>query len=127
METFRVIIAGGRFFNKPSFLKSKMDSVLRNVAKPIVVISGHCTDKEGNCIGADHWGEEYAKERGFGLETYPADWNKYGDAAGPIRNREMAKKKIDAVAVFWDGKSRGSRSMIEIAEELKLPLRIFKY
>ena len=57
---------------------------------------------------------------------FPADWDKYGKAAGFIRNEQMAQN-ADALVVFWDGKSRGTKNMIELAAKYKLKVRIKKY
>ena len=62
-------------------------------------------------------------ENGYALEKYPALWEKYGDAAGPKRNEQMAEI-ADAVVVFWDGESKGSKNMIHCAKEKDLPCKI---
>ena len=46
--------------------------------------------------------------------------------AGPIRNEEMAEVS-DALIAFWDGKSRGTKSMIEIARRKGLQVAVVKY
>ncbi len=70
-------------------------------------------------------GEQYAKEKDYKIERYAANWEKYGKAAGPIRNEEMAKK-CDFVICFWDGKSRGTKNMIECAKKENKLIKIFK-
>ena len=57
---------------------------------------------------------------------YPADWERHGRAAGPIRNEEMAEVS-DALIAFWDGKSRGTKSMIEIAMRKGLQVAVVRY
>lgn len=52
------------------------------------------------------------------VDYYPADWEKYGKSAGPIRNSEMANH-ADALILIWDGSSRGSRDMKMKAKGLK--------
>lgn len=59
------------------------------------------------------------------VTAMPADWNAHGRAAGPIRNRAMAQQ-ADALIAVWDGKSRGTRNMIETARELGLRVFIFR-
>lgn len=61
-------------------------------------------------------GERYAKERGYAVSEHPADWDRYGKSAGYIRNKEMAEE-ADALMAFWDGKSRGTMHMINLAKE----------
>lgn len=65
----------------------------------------------GCCPGPDSLGALWAKSTGRGVEHYSPDWSKYGRAAGPIRNTQMAID-ADAGIVIWDGKSRGSADMV---------------
>ena len=112
----RVIIAGGRDFSD----KEVAFEALNTVINPgDIIVSGHAR-------GADMLGEMYAKEYGLELELYPAEWDKYGRSAGYIRNRQMAEV-ADALVAFWDGKSRGTKNMIETAEKLELPVFVFDY
>lgn len=73
--------------------------------------------------GADRIGEQYAKENGLKKTIFKAEWGKYGRAAGPIRNEEMAKI-ADCVICFWDGKSAGTKSMINLAKKYNKPVYI---
>jgi hypothetical protein len=115
----RIIIAGSRWFNNYELLKRKMDAILTTTPLPITIISG-------TCQGADKLGEQYAKEKGYEVEQHPADWDRFGRAAGPIRNEEMAKV-ADACVVFWNGKTPGSKSMVALAKKYKLKLREVLY
>jgi hypothetical protein len=71
-------------------------------------------------------GEKYAKEEGFDLEIYPAQWDKYGKSAGFRRNEQMAKI-ADALIAFWDGKSHGTKHMIDIMNEKNLQVKVVEY
>lgn len=116
----RVVIAGCRSYNNYREAKEYIDFCISNIRKEnrIVILSG-CAS------GADALGERYAKENGFKAEKYPADWKKYGRSAGPRRNKQMAEIS-DYVICFWDGKSSGTKSMIEYALLYKKPLKIKK-
>ena len=118
MKSFRVIVAGSRTFQDYSFLKEKVDFLLQNVSKTheIHIVCGKAR-------GADTLGEQYAIERGYQVDPYPADWNQHGKLAGYRRNVLMAEN-ADAAIVFWDGKSRGSKHMIDISKERGLPCRV---
>lgn len=59
------------------------------------------------------------------VKVFPADWMKHGKAAGPIRNREMADY-ADALIAVWDGKSRGTASMIAAMMDLSKPVLTFR-
>jgi hypothetical protein len=115
---FKVIIAGGREFKDYELLKSKLDKILQNKTD-IQIVSGKAR-------GADSLGETYAKERGYDIEEFPADWKKYGKPAGYIRNKQMAEY-ADACVCFWDGVSSGTGHMIGLAKEHKLLLRVVRY
>ena len=116
----KVIIAGCRDFNDYELLKEKCDYFLQDEKKEdVVIFSGHAS-------GADALGERYAQERGFLLETYPADWKAHGRAAGPIRNAKMASV-AHALIAFWDGKSRGTKNMIDTATKRGLKVAVVRY
>ena len=109
----KLIIAGSRGFNNYYFLKEQVTIFLATLREPFPEIIS------GGASGADTYGEWYAKERGLKIIRMPANWNKYGRAAGPIRNEEMAKI-ADACIIFWDGKSAGSRNMIDMCVKYNL-------
>lgn len=116
---FRVIIAGGRDFSDYELLRSTMDRLLSNTMDEIVIVCGMAK-------GADTLGEQYAKECGYKVDYFPADWKKHGKAAGFLRNEQMAQN-ADALAAFWDGQSRGTKNMIELARRYGLKVRIKRY
>ena len=115
----RVIIAGSRDFDDYALLQDHADYMLSR-QEDIEIVSGGAS-------GADALGERYAKERGYRLKIFPADWAKYGRIAGPIRNREMAAY-ADALLAYWDGRSRGTKNMIDEARAngLKVSIKIYK-
>ncbi|MBE6598206.1 MAG: DUF2493 domain-containing protein [Ruminococcaceae bacterium] len=114
----RIVIAGCRDYNDYCEAKQYLDFRLSVIRKEnnIVIVSG-CAS------GADSIGERYAEENGFEIEKHPADWKKYGRKAGPIRNKQMAEVS-DYIICFWDGKSKGTKSMIECAKNSNTPLDV---
>ena len=112
------IIAGGRDFTDYAIAEAALDRIFSR-RKPDSIICGMQR-------GADMLGDRYAKERGIPVQEFPADWDRYGKAAGPIRNREMAAIATHLVA-FWDGKSRGTKDMIAIAKARGLEIRVVPY
>lgn len=107
----RIIIAGSRNYTNYEEAKTKIQFILSQYQSetPFVFLSG-------NCNGADRLGERFAKENGYPLELYPAEWKRYGAAAGPIRNKKMVDL-CDAVICFWDGKSKGTAGLIQYAKK----------
>lgn len=119
-EVFRVIIAGGRDFSDYEMLLAQMDKLLvRYKPQEIQIVCGEAR-------GADTLGKRYAQERGIQVTSFPADWERYGKRAGYLRNAEMAEN-ADALVAFWDGKSRGTANMIELARQRGLQIRIIRY
>ena len=114
----RIVIGGCRDFNDYNFFCKYVDMYLKKIKEnnQIIILSGHCR-------GVDIMAEKYAEERQYKLEIYFADWEKYGKFAGPKRNREMVLN-ADYVIAFWDGKSRGTKSLIEYAKQYKKPIRV---
>ena len=116
----RIIIAGSRQFNDYEKMLKTLDELgihLINTIDPIEIISGHAP-------GADTLGERFAKAYDYPLKIFPADWKKYGRAAGPIRNEQMAKYASEAdrgiLIAFPIGESKGTRNMIKLAEQYGL-------
>ncbi len=114
----RVIVAGCRDYTNYEEAEKFIDYCISNIRinNRIIIISG-------GAKGADMLGERYARENGFSVEKYIPDWEKYGKSAGPRRNRQMAKI-CDFVICFWDGKSLGTKSMIDLAKHFNKPIRI---
>jgi hypothetical protein len=113
----KVIIAGSRTFDNYDLLFEKCSEILEDYNNiEIEIVSG-------NAKGADRLGERFAKEKGFVLTLSPADWNKFGKSAGYIRNKEMAEY-ADILIVFWDGVSKGTKHMIDLAEKNELKITI---
>lgn len=106
----KVIIAGSRNVNDYSLV---VQAVQRSGFTITEVVSGCAT-------GIDRMGEQWAIANNIPIKEMPADWNRHGNSAGPQRNRAMAEY-ADAAIVVWDGKSRGSRNMIENMIRRKKP------
>lgn len=104
----RILVCGGRNFdNSKLFFDTMMEHVGQCMPEHITII-------EGGARGADRMAQSFAKHNGCQLETYKANWDKYGKGAGYIRNKQMAVEgKPDLVIAFPGGK--GTSSMIDIA------------
>ena len=121
MDTFRVVIAGGREFKNYDLLKSKLDQLLGEKFKThrVEIVSGKAR-------GADALGERYAKENGLQIHAFHANWDLWGKSAGYRRNEAMAKNS-DATVAFWDGVSRGTKHMIDLTTKTGNLLRVVRY
>lgn len=133
----KVIIAGGRDFERYDILSKTMNAKFH---EPIIIISG-CAE------GADKLGERYAREHNLTTERYPADWSNlnvtpcyvkynsrgsYNALAGHNRNQQMLQAVLDnpdggCLVAFWNGKSSGTRNMINIAREAGIKVHVIRY
>ena len=83
---------------------------------------------EGECRGADKMARQAAEEAGVKDENilkFPADWNKHGKAAGPIRNAQMLSegKPTHVIAYHNDFQnSRGTKDMVQRAKRADIPV-----
>lgn len=115
--SFRVIIAGSRTFDNYELLCKKCDLFFSR-RKPTAILCGEAR-------GADMLGKRYAIEHGIEVLYFPANWDRDGKSAGYLRNKEMAEN-ADALVAFWDGTSRGTAHMINLAKEKRLKVRIVR-
>ena len=113
----KVIIAGGRDFDNYNLLREVCIRELGNLDIEIVC---------GGARGADRLGEVFAIEMGYPITYFKADWKTNGRSAGPIRNKQMAEY-ADTLFAFWDGKSRGTKNMIDLAKKKNLHVIIVGY
>ena len=117
----RVIVAGGRDFSDFSYLKRTLDTIEAGLGDNDLF---HLVS--GTARGADRLAEKWATEKGLCISSFPADWNTHGKSAGYKRNVEMAEN-ADALVAFWDGMSKGTQHMINIASKKKLLVQVFNY
>lgn len=106
----KVIIAGSRDISDYSQIVTAVDSSGFKISEVV----------SGGARGVDHLGEKFALENCIPFKIFFADWDTYGRRAGPIRNAQMAKY-ANAAVVVWDGKSSGTRNMIEQMTRLNKP------
>lgn len=122
-KQLRVIIAGGRKFDDYTNLIKECDEILL----PKIIDEGYCIEiVSGTANGTDKLGERYAKLKQFGLSKFPANWDKFGKSAGYKRNSQMGDYS-DVLIAFWDGESRGTKHMIDLATSKGLEVFIIKY
>ena len=123
LKAYKIIVAGGRDFNNYEFLSSKLDELFEKFPDfkkhQITIISGMAK-------GADTLAIRYADEHKLTKILFPANWKKYPLIAGFLRNEDMLSIATHLIA-FWDGKSSGTKHMIEIAKKKGIPVWIFDY
>lgn len=103
----KVVIAGSRDFNNYQLVEDTIEKLGLEIDEVVY----------GGAAGADHLGLLWARNHQVKVKTFLAEWTLYGRAAGPIRNRKMANYG-DYLLAFWDGKSKGTKNMIEEMKRL---------
>ena len=115
----KLIIAGGREFNDYELLQKAMLDHFPNIGKDDSIICG-------DARGADSLGNRFGIENQIPVEHFPAQWDTFGKSAGYRRNEEMARHATHLLA-FWDGQSKGTLHMINIATNKKLAVIVIHY
>ncbi|WP_282055666.1 DUF2493 domain-containing protein [Maribacter luteus] len=116
-DIIKLIIAGGRDFNDYDMIKNEANKFISELNPTAVIIVS------GGAKGVDALGEKYARDNNFDIEIFKADWSKYGRAAGPKRNKSMAQFASHLLA-FWNGESKGTKSMISLAKRENLIIKV---
>lgn len=113
----KLAIVGSRTFDDFSLLLDILHSHFFDGCSRMFLI-----DKimSGGAPGADSLGERFADDYEIGKQIFKPDWNKYGKAAGFIRNQTIVDN-CDMVLAFWDGESRGTADTIAKAKKAKKP------
>lgn len=77
----------------------------------------------GGAVGIDSCAAEYAEKNGISLKVFIPEYDKYGRGAPIVRNKQIVDY-ADKILAFWDGKSRGTLSVIKYAEKVGKPCEI---
>jgi len=112
----KLLICGDREWDQPGVIAE----VLKQYdPKTTVVI-------HGDARGADRIAGQIASGMGFKVEKFPAEWDKYGRAAGPIRNLQMLKERPERVIAFHSNieSSKGTKNMLKISEQAGVPTEL---
>jgi hypothetical protein len=117
----KLLICGGRDFNNFPLMIGAIEDVKKEYEIEEIV--------HGDYKGADALAKKYCKMFGVPEKPFPADWDKYDKAAGPIRNSEMAVycKEGDVCLAFWDGKSTGTNDMKRKAGKMGMIIKEVRY
>lgn len=102
----KVLICGDRNWTDRKLIRERLKEL-----KPNDIII------HGAARGADRIAGQEATDLGMEVREYPADWTKYGRAAGIKRNLAMLEEEPDLVVAFHDflPNSRGTAHTIRHA------------
>lgn len=105
----KTVIAGSREYDNYEAVKSILDRCPWKITEVV----------SGTARGPDQLGERWAEENNISCVKFQPDWDTHGQSAGHIRNAEMAQYG-EAVIVFWDGASKGTKNMIDVSLKNRL-------
>ena len=114
----RVLICGDRNWTDREKIKRRIIQLCLPPGSTII---------HGGARGADVIAGEIGKSMGFEVIEFRADWEKYGKAAGPIRNKQMLDKgKPDLVIGFHSDifKSKGTKNMLIQSQKRKISTQL---
>lgn len=113
-KTTVMLVCGGRDYHDKHVLFPALDKMAEECGGIELVV-------HGGARGADALADAWAAERGVACEAVLADWNRYGRAAGPMRNAAMLEmlkafrdQGKDCIVVAFPG-SRGTADMVDRA------------
>ncbi len=99
----RILVCGGRKYNNYNRLCEYLDALDEEIIISEVI--------QGGANGADSLAKRWADARGIPTQTFMADWDRYGNGAGNIRNQEMLDvAKPDRVVAFPG--NEGTKDMV---------------
>lgn len=117
----KVLLCGDRNWKNYLIIETFVAGLYSQYGDQLIII-------EGEARGADKMAAEAAslfipEER---IHRYPAQWDKHGKSAGPIRNREMLKEEPDVVIAFHSDieNSKGTKDMANAASEKNIPVYV---
>lgn len=122
MKRLRIIFCGDRKWNTRAEIFSTMTTMKMNL--------GDFTVVEGEALGADALSRSVAELNcDLPVDPFPANWDLYGKAAGPIRNTQMLRERggADGVVAFHRNieQSKGTANMVQQARKAAIPVWIY--
>lgn len=114
----RLLVTGARIWDSQLDVDYYLTGCLLGSAMTgveLIIVHGDCP------TGADSMASNWAKRNNVKEEKYPAEWDKYGKAAGHIRNKQMVDTKPDRAVAFIRGEARGTNNCIGHLERAGIP------
>ena len=112
----RVLVCGSRTYDAYGIMERRLEMI----PPPVVII-------EGEAKGADIMARRIAVRLGYVVVRFPANWGRYGNRAGPIRNQQMLDDgRPDRVLAFCDERlTPGTKDMVDRARKAGVPTEVY--
>ena len=115
----KILVCGDRNWHNYHLIEQTLSDIHSH--QPIQTII------EGEARGADSLARLAGQRLGIPVMRFPADWSRYGRAAGFIRNQQMLDEgKPDLVLAFHNDiqSSKGTKDMVERARKASIETQI---
>lgn len=125
----RVLVTGSRTFDDATTIRQALNAVAIGAAEAgveLLTIVHGAAPRGGDAI-ADHWVRFHEGQPRVTAERHPALWDRYGKRAGRVRNELMVSKGADLVLAFIRDNSPGATHCAELAMEVGIPVRLWRY
>jgi YspA, cpYpsA-related SLOG family len=110
-------VTGSRIWHDVRAIEQALAVILDRHPEGVLLVHGACPCR-ADAIAAAY----AARTPGYQVEAHPADWHRYGRAAGHRRNAEMIALRADGCAAFIRGGSPGSTSTVRLARAAGIPV-----
>jgi hypothetical protein len=102
-DKLTLCVTGGRDYTDKKVVFDTLDQLV------FEYFDDHCRSDQvvlivGGARGADKLAEAWAKANDYEVKLFEPDWNKYGKAAGPLRNIDMINEGFDFLVSFPGGR-----------------------
>lgn len=117
--SLRILVTGSRTWTDEKEIARALFEEWWHAGEPRDVTLVH-----GTARGADVLAAKIAVGQGWKVEPHPADWERYGNRAGYIRNSEMVNSGVDVCVAFILDGSKGATMCAALASNAKVPTRV---
>jgi hypothetical protein len=111
----KTIIAGSRDINSMILVERAIANSGFNITEVVC----------GGAKGVDSLGAKWGSDRGIPIMYFHPEWDTHGKSAGYKRNVKMGAY-ADALIAVWNGVSKGTKHMIDIAKHNGLKVFVYK-
>ncbi len=118
----RLLICGSRHWTDGELILQELRALHAREQVEVVI--------EGEAPGADTLAREAVRQLGIPVLPFPADWEKHGRAAGPLRNQRMLDEgRPDMVLAFSEdlNSARGTADLCARARRAGLPIHLISH
>lgn len=120
VQMMRVLFSGSRHFEARGPVRGILEALMKRVGTPKELTVVH-----GAARGLDTIAGEEAERLGATVESHPADWNRHGVAAGPMRNSHMVGLGADLLVAFPLPRGSGTQDCMRKASKVGIPVLVY--